>query len=80
MNRNEFETKLNAIFSFTNKYTTQDWIIASIDNNTEKLTEIRNYKNFMDNQKNAYLSAFDAAENDEQKLAVIGSVVVNYEI
>lgn len=74
MDRIDFEKKLKQIFCFTCLFDTKVCVKALIENDTEKLSEIRKVKAQMEACVEAYLKKWDAAETDEERKKVAGQV------
>jgi len=75
-NRRQFEKRLKNLFSWKEKYSTEEIIEALIANDTQKISEIQT-EMIANNQKiDSYLTQFDNATTDEEKIGVISSVTI----
>lgn len=76
--RNDFESRLKNIFDWTKWHQISDVLKALVTNDTIYLTTCTNTINQCISSINGYLSQWDAATTDAQRMAVLGSVVVNF--
>jgi len=72
--RDEFVSRLDKIFCPINKYSEKECLRALLFADSTKLDEIRQEKAVCDAEKERYLQAYDAAQTEEDKRQVVGSV------
>jgi len=75
MTREDFEKKLRQIFDYRYWHPTVTCVDALIRNDVEALSEINDCISSCESKINNYLTLYDAASNDQERLDVIGSVV-----
>lgn len=75
--RDEFKKRIKN--SFIHPKLRDDYIDALIDEDTQKLLDVKNEKKKCMAKVNHYLNAYDKAKNEDEKRNVVGSVVLNYE-
>jgi len=76
MDREEFSKKLDQLFCWSCKHSTIELMNALLANDTEALDVIRQTKVSLDARKQSYLDSFDAANTEEDKMVVVGSVTM----
>lgn len=72
--REEFEMRLKRLVCWKENYTQEEILGALIDNDAEKLAEIKAEKDACENQINDLLRQYDEASDREGKAAIVGSV------
>jgi len=72
--RGEFEKRLRRINCWKQNYSQEEILGALIDNDSEKLAEIKEEKDACENQINDLLRQYDEASDKAAKAAVVGSV------
>lgn len=74
MNIEEFENRLKKIFCYTCQYDLKHCVAALLSQDTEAIAEMQAVKAQMEACIADYLTRFDAAETDEARMAIVGSV------
>lgn len=74
MERTEFENRLKQIFCYTCQYDLKHCVAALLSEDTEAIGEMQAVKAQMEACIADYLNRFDAAETDEDRMAIVGSV------
>jgi len=74
LDKNEFERRIRRTSCWSEYYSPVEVIEALLDNNQNKLQEIRELRTAADNHCNTYLSQWDNAKTEEEKKSLVGSV------
>ena len=76
IDRKEFKKRLDRLFDWNTETPTSEILEALIDNDTDKINEIKSLKTAKNQKRDSYLTQWDAAQTQEEKDIVVGSVKI----
>lgn len=74
MKKSEFEQNLKQTFCYTCLYDLKQCVAALLSQDTKAIAEIQAVKAKMDACVSDYLSRYDVAKTDEERIKIVGSV------
>ena len=74
IDRTEFKKRLDSLFDWKTSINLSEVLGALLDNDTQKINEFKTKKSTKKQKIDTYLAQWDAAETQEAKDAVVGSV------